>query len=72
MPTLAEAKRAIINAETAGDFAAADRMRRVVPTIRGWSYSRASRPKHVGKATANTGRNDDQLLPRQFYGALLR
>ncbi len=35
MPTLAEAKRAIINAETAGDFAAADRMRRVVQQFEG-------------------------------------
>ena len=30
MPTLAEAKRAIVNAEAAGDFAAADRIRQAV------------------------------------------
>ncbi len=45
MPTLAEAKRAIINAETAGDFAAADRMRRVVQQFEG-----GATPEPVGSS----------------------
>jgi len=45
--TLAEAKRAIVNAEAAGDFAAADRMRRVVQQFEG-----GATPEPVGPSRA--------------------